>query len=185
MRGQFCVLVNLPCDWGEGGKGTVISLNSLHDSKVAWKLSTVEIIYISCDRDQPGFEHYYCKHPWLALPFSERDVKARLSSKYGVDSYPTLVFITKNCEVITKDGRSAIRDTDFQRTGDASEIKDDDEVGANISEALRDLKLCETSTPHWEVGCLESQPRSAYAAPTQRPLRQRRKIATHSTVTRA
>jgi len=108
-------------------------------AKLTKATSPVEIIYISCDRDQPGFEHYYCKHPWLALPFSERDVKARLSSKYGVDSYPTLVFITKSCEVITKDGRSAIRDTDFQRTGDASEIKDDDEVGANISEALRDL----------------------------------------------
>ena len=95
----------------------------------------VEMIYISSDRDIQGFHHYYADHPWLALPFEAREVKARLSSKYNVSGIPTLVLLKNDCTLITKEGMEAIRDADFRKTGNADTFKEDD-TGPNITEAI-------------------------------------------------
>ncbi len=97
--------------------------------------SPVEMIYVSSDRDEYGFEHYYKSHPWLALPFEARDVKARLSSKYGVEGIPTLVLLRSDCSLITKEGRRVIEQRRFRQTGDAEEFQED-ETGPNITEAI-------------------------------------------------
>ena len=49
---------------------------------------------------------YYGEMPWLSLPFADRARKEKLSSKYGVAGIPTLVVLTAEGELVTKDGRS-------------------------------------------------------------------------------
>ena len=36
---------------------------------------------------------YHGAMPWLAIPFEDRDAKAKLSAKYGVTGIPTLVLV--------------------------------------------------------------------------------------------
>jgi nucleoredoxin len=69
----------------------------------------IQIIFISSDRDQGQFDGYYNEMPWLALPFSERDAKSKLSEKYGITGIPTLVLLDgATGELKTKDGRGEI-----------------------------------------------------------------------------
>jgi len=67
-----------------------------------------EIVFVSSDKDQSQFESYYAEQPWLALPYEERDLKGKLSSKFGVKGIPTLVILDEDGTLITKDGRSAV-----------------------------------------------------------------------------
>ena len=34
-----------------------------------------EIVFVSSDRDEKSFDDYFDSMPWLALPYSERDLK--------------------------------------------------------------------------------------------------------------
>lgn len=70
--------------------------------------SDFEFIFVSSDRDQAAFDEYYGSMPWLALPFSQREKKAELSSKYGVQGIPTLVFVDKDGNTLTTQGRSKV-----------------------------------------------------------------------------
>mmetsp|Transcript_22641 Transcript_22641/g.41887 ORF Transcript_22641/g.41887 Transcript_22641/m.41887 type:complete len:425 (+) Transcript_22641:73-1347(+) len=69
---------------------------------------TFEIVFVSSDKDQSSFDEYYGSMPWLALPFSDRERKGLLSSKYGVSGIPTLVIVGEDGKTITTDGRSAV-----------------------------------------------------------------------------
>lgn len=69
----------------------------------------LEVVFISSDRSEDDFKDYYKEQPWLALPFSARDKKAALSTKYKVEGIPALVIINpEDGSVITKDGRSSV-----------------------------------------------------------------------------
>lgn len=72
------------------------------------KRSDFEIVFVSSDRDDASFDDYFGTMPWVALPFSEREKKAQLSSQYGVRGIPTLVVLNTDGSVITKDGREAL-----------------------------------------------------------------------------
>ena len=52
----------------------------------------LEVVFVSSDRDEASFSEYFADQPWLALPFADRDAKARLSSKFEPDELvlPTL-----------------------------------------------------------------------------------------------
>ena len=41
--------------------------------------SKLDIVFVSSDRDQAGFDEYYQDMPWLALPYSEREKKVSYS----------------------------------------------------------------------------------------------------------
>jgi nucleoredoxin len=69
----------------------------------------VEMVFVSSDQDEDAFSEYFGTMPFLALPFSKRDLKGELSSKFGVSGIPSLIFIDgKTGEIITKGGRGAI-----------------------------------------------------------------------------
>ncbi len=58
---------------------------------------------------QASFLEYFKEMPWIALPFKERETKAKLSSKFKVNGIPTLVVLDgQTGEVITSDGRAAV-----------------------------------------------------------------------------
>jgi len=68
----------------------------------------LEIIFVSSDKGEAEWKDYYKEHPWLALPYEDRDRKAQLSKKYKVQGIPSLVILDSDAEIITKDGREAI-----------------------------------------------------------------------------
>jgi len=68
----------------------------------------LEIVFVSSDRDETQFNHYYAEMPWLALPFSNRDQKAVLSKKYKVQGIPTFVILDKDGNTITSKARESL-----------------------------------------------------------------------------
>jgi len=75
----------------------------------ALKAKGLEVVFVSSDRDEAAFASYYNEMPWLALPYAERDIKAKLSKKYKVQGIPTLVILDgATGELITADGREAV-----------------------------------------------------------------------------
>ena len=49
------------------------------------KAKGLEIVFISSDRDQEGFDGYFAEHAWrLAVPYTDRAAKDRLCKKYKV-----------------------------------------------------------------------------------------------------
>lgn len=77
-------------------------------NKVKETTDNFEIIFVSSDRNQGAFDEYYAEHPWLALPFSEREMKGTLSSKFKVQGIPTLVLINPAGEMYNDKGRQII-----------------------------------------------------------------------------
>ncbi|XP_035690960.1 nucleoredoxin-like [Branchiostoma floridae] len=76
------------------------------DFKITEMGKNFEIIFVSSDKDQASFDEYYATMPWLALPYPDRDTKAKLSKKFKVQGIPTFVILDAcTGKVITKDGR--------------------------------------------------------------------------------
>ena len=67
-----------------------------------------EVVFASSDRTDADFAEYHKSMPWLAVPFANRDAKAKLSSKFKVQGIPTLVILDENGALVTKDGRRAV-----------------------------------------------------------------------------
>jgi len=73
------------------------------------KAKNFEVVFVSSDRDEESFSSYYSEQPWLALPYSARDLKNALSKKFKVNGIPSFVILDgATAELITKDGRSAV-----------------------------------------------------------------------------
>lgn len=66
------------------------------------------LVFVSSDRSEHDFKEYHKEMGFHALPFSQREKKAELSSKFGVRGIPTLVLLSATGEVLTKDGRSIV-----------------------------------------------------------------------------
>ena len=71
----------------------------------------IEIIYISSDKTNIEFNEYRENMPFPALSYEYRDKKEELVKKYNVDKIPTLIFIDTNGNIITKDGKKIIEDS--------------------------------------------------------------------------
>ena len=79
--------------------------------KATDKGSKLEIVFVSSDRDEKGFDDYFKDMPWHALPYDERDRKNKLSSKFKVRGIPTLVIVDgQTGKTLTLDGREALQD---------------------------------------------------------------------------
>ncbi|CAK9321660.1 unnamed protein product [Citrullus colocynthis] len=64
----------------------------------------LEVIFISCDRDESSFENIFSRMPWLAVPFDDpRKAWIRRKFKVRVESIPVLI-------CIGVDGRTAMND---------------------------------------------------------------------------
>jgi len=74
------------------------------------KAEAFEIVFVSSDRDEESFKEYFGSMPWLALPFDDREAKAKLSKKYKVSGIPALIILDEQGEIVNKEGRSCIMD---------------------------------------------------------------------------
>eukprot|EP00397_Hematodinium_sp_SG-2012_P010499 GEMP01010614.1.p1 GENE.GEMP01010614.1~~GEMP01010614.1.p1 ORF type:complete len:299 (+),score=74.79 GEMP01010614.1:128-1024(+) len=69
-----------------------------------------EIVFVSSDRDEQQFKEYFGQMPWIALPFSERSLKDKLSSHFNVQGIPTLAIVDADHKtVINSNARSAVQ----------------------------------------------------------------------------
>lgn len=101
------VLIYFSAHWCPPCKGFTPELAKYYNKYKDEK--NFEIIFVSSDKDQAAFDGYYGEQPWLALPFEERELKNKLSSKFGVSGIPTLVVLEANTHtLITDKGRAKV-----------------------------------------------------------------------------
>eukprot|EP00928_Gymnodinium_smaydae_P082574 TRINITY_DN658_c1_g1_i1.p1 TRINITY_DN658_c1_g1~~TRINITY_DN658_c1_g1_i1.p1 ORF type:complete len:175 (-),score=43.37 TRINITY_DN658_c1_g1_i1:44-496(-) len=68
--------------------------------------SEVLVVFVSSDRDEKSFNEYYGEMPWHALPFNARDLKQKLSEKFGIQGIPSLIVLDGQGSLVTKNGRA-------------------------------------------------------------------------------
>ena len=69
----------------------------------------MEIVFASSDNDEAAFNDYFGEMPWKALPYSARDLKAKLSKKYKVSGIPSFVIVdAETGELCTANGREGV-----------------------------------------------------------------------------
>lgn len=76
--------------------------------KTTFQAKGLEIVFASSDKDEAAFTEYYSEMPWLALPFSNRELKEKLSKKYKVRGIPSFVILDSDGSTITTEGRDEI-----------------------------------------------------------------------------
>ncbi|XP_014673718.1 PREDICTED: LOW QUALITY PROTEIN: nucleoredoxin-like [Priapulus caudatus] len=72
---------------------TPVLVDFYNELKKSESGADLEIVFVSSDRDQSSFDEYFAEMPWLAVPFQERDRKAKLSKKFRVQGIPSLVLL--------------------------------------------------------------------------------------------
>lgn len=77
-------------------------------NKIKDKHDDFEIIFVSSDKTEDHFNLYYGFMPWLALPYSRRDIKTSLCDQFGVETIPTLVFLNGEGKLLETQGRSFV-----------------------------------------------------------------------------
>jgi nucleoredoxin len=66
-------------------------------------------VFVSSDKDQGAFDSYYSEMPWKALPFSERDLKGKLSKQFKVNGIPSFVIVdAADGSLVTDKGRNGV-----------------------------------------------------------------------------
>ncbi|XP_031501395.1 probable nucleoredoxin 1 [Nymphaea colorata] len=69
-----------------------------------------EVVFVSADEDQEEFDKYFSKMPWLAIPFSDSDIRSSLDQIFEVSGIPHLVILDGNGQLLTDDAAMMIRD---------------------------------------------------------------------------
>lgn len=103
LIGKAIVLVYFSAHWCPPCRGFTPQLVSKYMESCT---SNVEVVFVSSDQDESSFKSYYDQMPWLALPFSNSDVKSRLGQKFNVEGIPSLVVLDSNGDLITTEGRA-------------------------------------------------------------------------------
>jgi thiol-disulfide isomerase/thioredoxin len=107
----------------------------------------LEVIFVSSDRDEAAFKEYFAEQPWLALDFSDRALKGKLSNAFGVRGIPSLVILDSDLNTITTDGRSAIAadPTGLELPWFPKPVKNLNQGPGDIQEVPTLMVFCETS----------------------------------------
>ncbi|KAI9168654.1 hypothetical protein LWI28_000049 [Acer negundo] len=69
-----------------------------------------EVIFVSGDEDDNSFNGYFSKMPWLAIPFSDSEMRDRLDELFKVMGIPHLVLLDENGKVTSDSGVEIIRE---------------------------------------------------------------------------
>jgi len=107
LAGKKAVGLYFSAHWCPPCRGFTPKLASAYSESLS-KLG-LEIVFVSSDRDEASFDSYFAEQPWLALPYDQRDLKAKLSKQFKVSGIPSFVILDgETGELITADGREAV-----------------------------------------------------------------------------
>jgi nucleoredoxin len=106
LQGKKCIALYFSAHWCPPCRGFTPQFAEWYKTDLQAK--GLEVVFVSSDRDEAAFKEYYGEQPWLAVPFSDRDIKAALDKKYKVQGIPSVVILGPDGELFTKDGREAI-----------------------------------------------------------------------------
>eukprot|EP01017_Pseudomicrothorax_dubius_P018212 TRINITY_DN2022_c0_g1_i11.p1 TRINITY_DN2022_c0_g1~~TRINITY_DN2022_c0_g1_i11.p1 ORF type:complete len:263 (-),score=54.79 TRINITY_DN2022_c0_g1_i11:24-812(-) len=67
----------------------------------------LEIVFMSCDRDEGQFNSYFAEQPWLAVQYSS-SAREDLAEKYGVKGIPALFVMNADGTVARNEGRDDV-----------------------------------------------------------------------------
>jgi nucleoredoxin len=70
----------------------------------------VEIVFSSWDRTQEEFDNYYSSMPWLAIPFSESEIRESLKERYGITKIPTVLLVRKDGTLVSSTAKKDVED---------------------------------------------------------------------------
>jgi nucleoredoxin len=72
--------------------------------------SSLEIVFVSSDRDDKSFNEYYGEMPWISLPFSDRVQAQALGQRFGVRGIPAMIVLdAETGEILDADGRGTVQ----------------------------------------------------------------------------
>lgn len=91
--------------WCRPCKAFLPKLLSFYDKH---KTKGFEIVFVSQDFDQEGYDLYRQHLPWLALPFEYRDTNAKLLQTFLVLGFPCLVLCTPDGRVVSRRGKELV-----------------------------------------------------------------------------
>eukprot|EP00930_Biecheleria_cincta_P079892 TRINITY_DN678_c0_g1_i1.p1 TRINITY_DN678_c0_g1~~TRINITY_DN678_c0_g1_i1.p1 ORF type:complete len:309 (+),score=54.63 TRINITY_DN678_c0_g1_i1:56-928(+) len=106
LDGKKNIMIYFSAHWCPPCRGFTPQLAAKYKASAA--ANGIEVVFVSSDQDEDGFSSYYGEMPWLALPFGDRDRKAKLSEKYDVKGIPCLVVLDASGTLITTEGRSEV-----------------------------------------------------------------------------
>jgi len=107
LKGKTAIGIYFSAHWCPPCRGFTPKLASAYTDHL--KAKGLEIVFVSSDRDEASFDSYYAEQPWLSLPYSARDLKAKLSKKYKVSGIPSFIVLDgETLETISTDGRSDV-----------------------------------------------------------------------------
>merc|ERR1712060_969772 len=109
LKGKKRIAIYFSAHWCPPCRGFTPKLAERYKELVG-KGEDFEVVFVSSDKDEAAFSEYYASMPWLALPFADREAKAKRSKKFKVSGIPALIILDEQGELINKEGRSCIMD---------------------------------------------------------------------------
>jgi nucleoredoxin len=67
-----------------------------------------EVVFVSSDNSEKEFTDYFGEMPWLAVPYSAKEIRDKLGRKFKVEGIPTLVSLDSAGKAISDDGTSFV-----------------------------------------------------------------------------
>merc|ERR1712224_1019479 len=93
LAGKKAVGLYFSAHWCPPCRGFTPKLVSAYSESLS-KLG-LEIVFVSSDRDEASFDSYFAEQPWLALPYDQRDLKAKLSKQFKVSGIPSFAILER------------------------------------------------------------------------------------------
>ena len=72
------------------------------------KKKQIEIIFVSFDRNEEGYNEYYGSMPWLSFPFNDQE-KMRIAKDFEINGIPAFLVFDKSGKLIDYDGRMSVQ----------------------------------------------------------------------------
>eukprot|EP00931_Biecheleriopsis_adriatica_P021436 TRINITY_DN1400_c0_g1_i1.p1 TRINITY_DN1400_c0_g1~~TRINITY_DN1400_c0_g1_i1.p1 ORF type:complete len:477 (+),score=130.60 TRINITY_DN1400_c0_g1_i1:81-1511(+) len=109
----------------------------------------LEVVFVSSDRDEASFKEYFAEQPWLALDYSQRSLKEKLSKAFKVQGIPSLVILDSELNTVTTEGRGAVSadPEGLEMPWYPKPVSNLKQGPGNINEEPTVLVFCETSSP--------------------------------------
>lgn len=106
LAGKTAVGIYFSAHWCPPCRGFTPKLAEWYSASLQAK--GMEIVFVSSDKDDNAFKEYFKEMPWLALPYSDRAAKEKLSKQFKVQGIPSFVILGPDGKTITTDGRSVV-----------------------------------------------------------------------------